>query len=553
MKVKLLLAIGLCAILVALPLAGCAAEKEAAGGVLDDETSTACTIIAVGKDATVDGSAIISHTCDSSWSDPRVWIIPAADWPEGSTREIWLDSHSYGVPIPTGEVGREILMGEMDQVPHTYQYFASRYSFVNDQGLAMGESSCSTERGSGFDPEVRTVLNALKAEGIVDAPYVMDIALERCTTAREATRLMGDLVEEYGWNLSGENIMITDGDEVWISEWYGGDLWVAVKLPDDSVFVCGNKYSLNEVALDDEENCMHSPNLVSFAVEQGWYDPASGPFRPADVYGARKTWNNREWAGYNLVAPSLGLQPNQYPYPQFVVPDKKLSVDDVYKMQANVFEGTEFDKTQGLIAGPFGDPLSYSGAPCRERAIGVPNPSYIQISQAKEWLPNPIKTVVWHGWGYAGTNYITPLWGGMKSLPDFYHEGSRRTDFSRDSGWWTQVYVQYMARLCYSYAIQDIMDAKYPRLTNLYATTASLQEAAGELYEKNPKLYDKHQEQLMRKSGIDSFAYETACEWQEDWLKLGDHLFFKYNDLSSGSPARDEVPDWWYEAMCPGD
>ncbi|HAY98304.1 MAG TPA: peptidase C69, partial [Mesotoga sp.] len=247
----------------------------------------ACTIIGVGKDAMADGSTVITHNDDSSSADFRLWIIPAMDWPEGSMRDIVINSHNYidYGNYPDVEVGdRGVLVGQIPQVEHTYAYFHSRYSFINEMGVAMGESTAGGRR------ELRDAL------GMIDCWTAQDIALERATTAREAVRIMGDLVEEYGWYGSGEIINVTDGEEVWICEFYGRDLWIALRLPDDCVYVGANTMRIRDVDFEDTENVMHSPNIISYAVEQGWYDPDAGePFRPADIYAPRTSMNIREW------------------------------------------------------------------------------------------------------------------------------------------------------------------------------------------------------------------------------------------------------------------
>jgi dipeptidase len=260
-------------------------------------TALTCTIIAVGKDAMADGSTVITHNDDSSVADFRLWIIPAMDWPEGSMRDIVVDSHNYidYGNYPNVDIGNKgILVGQIPQVPHTYRYFHSRYSFINEMGVAMGESTSSARR------ELR------EARGMIDCWTIQDIALERAKTAREAVRIMGDLVEEYGWYGSGEIINVTDGNEVWICEFYGRDLWIALRMPDDCVYVGANTFRIRDVDFEDTENVMHSPNLISYAVEQGWYDPNSGePFRRwmfmhrelkvTSVNGEPSIFSHRRW------------------------------------------------------------------------------------------------------------------------------------------------------------------------------------------------------------------------------------------------------------------
>jgi len=502
-----------------------------------------CTIIGAGTGATVDGSTITTHNDDSGVADFRLWIIPEMDWPEGATRDIVVDGHNYidygnWPDIDYGD--KAIVMEQINQVEQTYQYLHSRYSFINANGLTMGESTfgqgnTSTDLGK----EIRTVLRD-DSEGIVDCWMAQDIALERAKTAREAVRIMGDLVEEYGWYGSGEIMNISDGEEVWIAEYYGRDLWVAVRMPDDHVFVGANTARIRGIDLDDEENVMHSPNLISFAVEHGWYDPETdGPFNPADVYAPRTEgyWNPREWRVIDLVAPSLAVEPYQTHYPLFVKPDNKLSVHDIFKISGDVYRGTEFDLTKGPGAGPWGDPLGNYRIAGRERPVGIPLTCYLQVSQTKSWLPEPIKGVVWFGYGAVDSTYLTPLLASMEKLPDFYQTGSRYETFRRDSGWWVNSYVQQMARFRYNEAIQDIYQIRDSRMESIYKQTAALQEAAAELYETDPEIAIKL---------LSDFAYNTAVDWHETWLQLGDELMGKYA-FDRVRVQGDMYPEWWID------
>ena len=491
----------------------------------------ACTIIGVGKDAMADGSTVITHNDDSSSADFRLWIIPAMDWPEGSMRDIVINSHNYidYGNYPDVEVGdRGVLVGQIPQVEHTYAYFHSRYSFINEMGVAMGESTAGGRR------ELRDAL------GMIDCWTAQDIALERATTAREAVRIMGDLVEEYGWYGSGEIINVTDGEEVWICEFYGRDLWIALRLPDDCVYVGANTMRIRDVDFEDTDNVMHSPNIISYAVEQGWYDPDSGePFRPADIYAPRTSMNIREWRALSWFAPSLELEYGQVHYPLWVKPDRKLTVFDIFTISGDWYEGTEFDLTKGVGAGPFGDPFASYVTGGRQRAIGIPLSCYIQISQIKSWLPPEIRSLVWFGYGAGGTQYHTPLWPSMERLPEFYQNGSRYEIFRRDSGWWTSTYVQEMTRLRFKDAIVDLREFRDPKMHAIYETVPKIQEFAASVYETDREAAI---------AIISDYAYNTAVAWQADWLRLGDTLLGKYtaDRINFGGT---NYPQEWKDAL----
>jgi dipeptidase len=391
---------------------------------------------------------MITHNDDSSSADYRLWIIPALDWPEGSMRDIVLDGHNYIDYSNWPEVDygdKAMVMGQTPQVEHTYAYFHSRYSFMNEMGVAMGESTFSVGKHMPNGEEINRVM-VEESPGIIDCWYAQDIALERAKTAREAVRIMGDLVEEYGWYGDGETINITDGDEVWIAEFYGRDIWCAVRIPNDHFFVAANMARITEVDFDDHENYMYSPNIVSFAVEQGWYDPNSGePFSPADIYAPNDQLysTRRVWRAFKLVAPSLDIDPDDVRFPFSVKPEKKLSVHDIFKIKGDYYKGTDYDISTGPAAGPFGDPLKYPNTPGHnERAISIMRTCYIHIGEVDPSVPAPFKGIRWYGYGSPDSTYIVPLWPVIKNFPEGYQIGSRYEPFCRDSYWWTNTWVR---------------------------------------------------------------------------------------------------------------
>ena len=496
----------------------------------------ACTIIGAGNQAMADGSTVVTHNDDSSIADYRLWIIPEADWGPDAERDLIVDSHNY-----TGG----IKVGTIPQVEHTYRYFRSRYSFINEKGVAMGESTFSYTRSTEKEIAIYNTL-VRNSEGVIDCWYAQDIALERASTAREAVEIMGALVEKYGWDGSGETMNITDGKEVWIAEFYGQDLWAAVRIPNDHVFVAANRARIGEINLQDTANFMASPNIFSFAIEQGWYDPASNkPFYLYENYGpcVANGCYLREWAAYNVLAPSLGIKDdatdangNMYRYPFSVKPDNKLTVADIFDLKGNYYQNTPYTRqTETLAAGPFGD-IYYTGG---YRAINVPQTCYLMIAQIKSWLPEEIRSLVWYGYGAPQTSYLTPLWPSMEKLPVFYQKGTRYETFQRDAGWWVSTFVQEMTRLNFKSAIVDLNAVRQPHMNSLYTIVPEIQNAAARLYITN------------KQSAIDllsQFAYKTAVSAFEMWTELGDFLLGKYAlGYSAGNTAN--YPTWYRDLV----
>jgi len=491
-----------------------------------------CTTIAVGKKATVDGSTLLVGQIDDSCGDPRTWLIPAQDFPEGAVRDIVVQLDIYvdftqlvdpTYPVPPtyypentcyGPGWKAMKVGEMPQVPHTYAYFFAGNAFLNEKGVAIALSS----HGPWYDEEKYRVLIE-ESPGIIDEYGAQTVAMERASTAREAVRIMGDLINKYQWwgkHWGCTTMCVADGDEVWVFEVYGRDLWAAVKIPDDHVFIAGNSARIRRIDFDSED-VMYSPNLVSFAVEQGWFDPDAGePFSPAEIYSPRTKPNFREWRVFDLVAPSLHLNREDLWQPFSVKPDYKLSVSDLFEILGDTLEGTEFDLTKAEGSGPWGNPFTAKGP----RTVFTPNASQWGIAQVKDWLPDPIKAIAWLGTGPAVTSYPTPLWPSMKKIPKFFYQGIKCMEpYREDSLWWVILRVQQLVQLRYCDAIQDLRNFRDPKLQMLYEVVPLVQQRAAEIYESDPD---------MAMSLIQNFAYNNAVGMFEQWKELGDFLLGKY-------------------------
>lgn len=505
--------------------------------------ANACTIFAVGKDASTDGSTMVSHTCDSTGDDTRLWIIPAMEGGEGVMRDIVIDGNRYGdwSDYPNvKDYGAGTLIGEMPQPDDTYQYLHSNYSLINELGVAMGESTCGISRDTEYGLKIRELLFG-KNDGLIDAYHAQHIGLERATTAREAVEIMGKLVDDYGWRATGEIFNICDGDEVWVMELYGLDLWCAVKIPDNAVYVGCNRMRIMEIDFDDPENFMWSANLKPFAIENElWEEGSDIPFAPAELYGPNTARGcvMREWRALDLLAPSLNLEfsvDNRYPL--YVVPEKKLSVNDVMLLNSDYYQGTEYDLSLEPEAGPYGDPLTEFHV---NRPINMYRATYQTIANVKSWLPNEAKCLLWHGLGAADSSYLIPLFASMTRLPASLSTGTRYEAFNRDSAWWVNSYVQQTATTNYQSAILDIHAARDGRMSSQYATVEQIQKVAAELIKAGNT--DAAVELLT------AYAYNNAVDWHQYWLKFGDELYGKYM-FGRINMKQAPQPEWWKEIM----
>ena len=517
--------------------------------LIASSTLAACTIFAVGKDASVDGTTMISHTCDSTSDDLRVWLIPSME--AGTQRDIVLNGRAGADYSQFPEV-KDYGPGAMVLANYTFeedshQYIHGMYSFMNDAGLAMGESTCSYDRNSEQGQKLRDVWD--RYEGIMDCYMLQDLALETCSTAREAVEFMGSMIDQYGWNGAAECINITDGNETWVLEAYGGNIWVAVRVPDDAVFVAANRARINHIDFEDSENYLYHEGIVDFAIENGLWD-GEGDFIPCKIFAPNPTRTystRREWVAMMSLDPSLNLDPYETNpdenWPLFVVPQEKVSVDTIHKLSSNYYQGTEFDVTKRVEAGPFGNPLN-PRFESDARTINSYRCTYIQIASVDASLPESVRCLAYFGWGAPDSTYLTPIWASQNELPDHFGQGLRTEPYNEDSGWWVASLVQQTATINYQDAIQTIHAERDGKMAAQYVSTKAIQQAAARLVEEG--------KEDLAIDLLTTYSCAQAESWHEEWKDLADQLISTYmhGNRNMSSPS---VPEWWRAAVQAGD
>ena len=310
---------------------------------LYEKNPDSCTSIMVGKKATTDGSVITSHTCDS-WYRTWVDMVPAATYEKDTVMNIYdYRLHTEFVADQT----KLTVKGQIPQAKKTYSFMDTAYPCMNEKQLGMGETTISGRK------------ELVNKEGMFMIEELQRVALQRCTTAREAIKLMGELIKKYGYADSGECLTIADPNEVWHFEVFGegkdkiGGVWAAVRIPDDHVGVSANIPRISSLNLKDKDHYMASDNVYEVAKKMGFWD-GKEPFKFWKAYGGKsysgeyKAFSVREYFILNNLAPSLGLVYEAEELPISVKPDQPVSATDVMALLRQTYEGTEWDITQNL-------------------------------------------------------------------------------------------------------------------------------------------------------------------------------------------------------------
>ena len=475
------------------------------------ESAIGCTDIMVGKNASVDGSQMTSHT--GACPECRVHVVPARNHEKGAMAPVYWGLQDVRKPLHEyGEV-----IGEIPQAKETYAYFHTGYPQMNEHQLAIAETTISQKS------ELRAY-NGL-CEQIMTIEQAQMFAMQRTKTAREALELITSLVETYGFlpsccgkDADGEALTIADTEEMWVLEVFSvgsdwtkesgkpGAVWAAQRVPDDHIMLVGNASRIREIELDNPEHFKASSNYRQIAIDHGWYDPASGkPFIWQEAYAPPPTEGNmnRIWLFHETFAPNLKkyhtFDPISY-YPFSIKPEKKVSVQDVIAFQRSVFEGTIFDMTADL------DWLVTDGkGGMRKSPLTTPFPTkdmrdllditwhrnvsqggYGMVAQLRGWLPDAIGGVYWF---YLDNQYVStyvPIYAGVQEISPLYMTYDP-DEFSEDSARWAIDFVDNLLYLKWQEGIKDLRERRDPLEEKFFSEQSSVDKKALALYEKDPE------------------------------------------------------------------
>jgi len=507
-----------------------------------------CTSIMAGRLATVDGSVVTCHTCDGNY---RQWmnIVPGQKWPDKSINKIYAGKMHTETPFDQRGV---ILRGEVPQVPETYRFLNTAYPCLNEHGLAIGETTIGGRH------------ELINHEGMFMIEEIERLMLERCRTAREAIKLAGELVKEYGYGDYGECLTIADGREVWHFEIFGagplekGAVWAAVRIPDDHVGISANIPKIGEINLKDGDRFMASENVYQVAEDMGWWDPESGkPFKFWQAYSGRKPFSTREYFVLSKLAPSLKLDMNAPELPFSVKPEKKISVRDILRLYRDPYEGSELDMTSNLkvpervrmvrggarpdpsqptkmVPSPFASawmPRDVTqlintlkpGTIQMQRTIPISGCSYATLIQIRGWLPPSVGAICWLSFDNPAMSARIPIFAGTTELPPSFEIcGQHR--FRLDSAAWAFRRANRLATLKWG-ETRKVIEATIAEFEDkAFADLPMLEKKVQEISaSKNPA-----GEVFSIESYLTKYTNDMARAAIQKYLELGDTFWMLY-------------------------
>lgn len=485
--------------------------------------AAACTNFIVAKGASTDGSVMCTYNADDYGMFIGLAHYAAGTHQKGEMRKVidW-DTKKYH--------------GEIPEAPVTYNVIGN----INEFQVTIGETTYG-----GREEMVDTT-------GIIDYGSLIYIALQRSRTAREAIKVMTSLAEKYGYNSEGETFTICDPNEAWIMEMMGcgGDkkqkvVWVAVRVPDNAI--CGHaNQSRIGVFSQYQTEVLHSKNVVSFARQKGWYKGTDKDFSWKNTYAfpdfsGRRWCEARVWSFFNhhkdmsrWLPWAIGKDKNAEDMPLWIVPNKKLSVQDLESDMRDHYEGTELSVADGKDMGGGVWQMPYRPTPLafkvngksyfNERPTSTQQTGFSYVSQMRSWLPREIGGVLWFGNDDGNMIAYTPIYCGNTVQPECYNTpGADAVTFSMKNAYWVCNWVSNMVYPRYSMMFPSLKTVRDSLEASYFANQAAVEAKAKELYKDNKDAAIKY---------LNDYSNQKAQQMLARWRQLAFYLIVKYNDMT---------------------
>jgi dipeptidase len=542
-----------------------------------------CTSYLVTPGASVDGSSMISYAADSHIRYGELYHFKGGPQAPGS----YFQAYYRGSHKP---------LAKIPYPAYTYNVIG----YINEMQVALGETTFGG----------RNELN--DTTGMIDYGSLMFYTLQTAKTARDAIRIISELVDEYGYYGVGESFSIADPYEVWIMEIVGkgtdlkvdsktgkqynankGAVWVAIKIPDGYISAHANharittfpqKKSKESITskefkklYDSNVSVIYAHDVISFARNKKYFNGKDEDFSFSDVYapldfGAARFCEARVWSAFNRANSNLeqykeyamGFDMNNR-MPLYIKPDRKLSVQDLIEFKRDYLQGTEFDMTQDVGAGPWGLPIRWRPLTWKvdsveyfhERTTVTQQTAFSFITQSRKDYPGPIGGIIWFGVDDTNLSVYIPMYAGMKKVPETFAVGNGSIiEYSDNSAFWTFNKLSHLVYLRYSLKIDDVRKVQ-SQLENRFAELVpAIDIAASELYKADKELAIDF---------ITDFSVNMANSTVERWQELYKFLLVKYLD---GNIKKEEdgkfltnkygrypivshpnYPEWWLKLI----
>ena len=485
--------------------------------------ASACTNFIVTKGASTDGSVMVTYAADSHALYGALYHTPGG-------------KHKSGAMLPVYEWDTGRYLRDIPQVKETWSTIGN----MNEHSLIIGETTYGGRR------------ELEDSTGRMDYGSLIYITLQRAKTAREAIGVIAELANTYGYASSGESFSIADPDEAWIMELIGkgfkddgkggnarkGIVWVARRIPDGYVSAHANQARITTFPKNDPENCLYSPDVVSFAREMGYYDGPDADFSFCDAYapldfGALRACEARVWAFFRTVADDMDRYTDyamghnkDNRMPLWVKPRAKVSPKTVFDCMRDHYEGTPMDMTADIGAG--GHNCPYRWRPMEfevdgvkyvnERATATQQTGFWFVAQARPGVTDDMG-ILWFGVDDAATSCLTPIFCSAQEVPECFREGNgSMLEYSPTSAFWLFNRTTNFAYMRYDMISADIRKVADKWENDMLRNVQALNAKVGKM---SPGA---------RRGYLTELSVSTAQQLFDRWQKLNGYLLVKYMD-----------------------
>ena len=505
--------------------------------------ASACTNLLVGKKASKNGEAYLTYSADSYGMYGRLLHYPASKHAPGTMRRIVDgDTHKY--------------LGEIPEAPVTYNVVGN----INEHQVAITETTFGG----------RHELAPKDPMGGIDYVSLMALGLQRAKTAREAIKVMTDLVARYGYSSEGESFSIADPNEVWIMEMIGkgdekkGAVWVAVRIPDDCISAHANQSRIHKFDLKDKKNVMYAKDVIKFARQKGYFNGKDADFSFSDAYspadfGSQRFCDARAWSLFNHFVDGMDKYVDfvdgkhigtSEVMPLYFKPKAPLELSDVMRAMRDHYEDTPFDITNNAGAGTNGAPYrpspltwEYKGKKYfNERPVSTHQASFVVVAQLRGNLPNAVGGVLWFANDEANTTPFVPIYCSLTKVPECFDDATANDHtFSWKSAFWLCNWVSNMV---------------YPRYEQLFPTVERRRESMEKYMTVALKSADasllltlkEHPERFAEE--VNAYAQDWSNTLMTDWKDLGEYLVMKFNYQVVKKETRDGKWELTPDGIC---
>ena len=510
----------------------------------DEMYRESCTSIMAGCKATDDGSVITAHTCDAYY---RTWLrfVPAQKFERDTTHKIyWGTMHTH----TAWSMDKMELKGEIPEAKSTFAYLNTAYPCINEKQLAIGETTISGRK------------ELINKKGLFMIEELQRIALQRCTTARDAIRLIGDLIKEYGYADAGECITIADKKEVWQVEIFGegpekiGGVWAAQRIPDDHVGISANISRISEIKTNQPDYFMYSENVFEVAQKMGFWD-GEKPFKFWEAYGGvTKPFNIREYFVFNTLAPGLNLKYDSAELPFSVKPEKPVNIRQILELYRTTYDGTEWELIKDLkvasktkdkdgkevidtIVSPAAHPWMAvekrdllnslkKDATVFYRPVSVQFCAYSWVAQLRADLPDEIGGRLFFSFDVPRLSPRFPIYCGNLDFPASF-DVCGQDHFSRESALWSFRQTSRLAMVNWKIGKETVEPEVLKEEEKLFGEIDFVEKQAADLLKTDKKNAADGKETQLARQYLTNYTNTYVRSVIDKWWELGDELWVK--------------------------